>query len=135
MNRNIRISLILALVIFLWLSSAIWWPDDSNLPTNETELAPLTRVEATWVIEQIYQPLVSVQARTKANRAVDIRAELSGQVVLLPVKRGSQVAAGETICGLDPNSVLIHAHLLYVDVMYLVAVIDNFHHGVTTIIQ
>ena len=103
MNRNIRISLILAVVIFLWLSSAIWWPDDSNLHTNETQLAPLTRVEATWIIEQIYQPLVSVQARTKANRAVDMRAELSGQVVLLPVKRGSQVAAGETICGLDPQ--------------------------------
>ena len=103
MNRNIRISLILAVVIFLWLSSAIWWPDDSNLPTNETQLAPLTRVEATWIIEQSYQPLVSVQARTKANRAVDMRAELSGQVVLLPVKRGSQVAAGETICGLEPQ--------------------------------
>ena len=103
MNRNIRISLIMALLIFVWLSSAIWWPKGTNPSTNKTQLAPLTPVEATWVVEQFYHPSVLVQAKTKANRVVNIRAELSGQVLSLPVERGSDVVVGETICGLDPQ--------------------------------
>jgi multidrug efflux system membrane fusion protein len=95
--------MILALVIFVWLSSAIWWPDDSDLPPGETEGAQLTQVEVTRLVEQSYQPLISVQAKTKANREVDIRAELSGQVLSLPVKRGGLVVTGETICELDPQ--------------------------------
>ena len=103
MNRNIRISVILAVVIFLWLSSAVWWPEDSDQPSSETQGAQLTQVEVTRLVEQSYQPLISVQAKTKANREVDIRAELSGQVLSLPVKRGGLVATGETICELDPQ--------------------------------
>ena len=93
----------MAVAIFLWLSSAIWWPKDPDPSTNETQRAPLTPVEATWVTEQFYHPLVSVPAKTKANRVVNIRAELSGQVLSLPVERGSEVVAGETICGVDPQ--------------------------------
>jgi multidrug efflux system membrane fusion protein len=95
--------MILAVVIFAWLSSAIWWPDDSDLPPGETEGAQLTQVEVTRLVEQSYQPLISVQAKTKANREVDIRAELSGQVLSLPVKRGGLVVTGETICELYPQ--------------------------------
>lgn len=95
--------MILAAVIFLWLSSAIWWPGDSDQPPSETKGAQLTQVGVTRLVEKSYHPLISVQAKTKANREVDIRAELSGQVLSLPVNRGGSVVTGETICELDPQ--------------------------------
>jgi multidrug efflux system membrane fusion protein len=41
-----------------------------------------------------------VHGRTEPNRDVDLRAELNGRVVSLPVARGHQVKAGDVICEL-----------------------------------
>ncbi len=54
-----------------------------------------------WVSEQVFNPSVQVQSKTKANRDVEVKAQISGRVVSVPARRGSKIAAGELICEVD----------------------------------
>jgi len=45
-----------------------------------------------------------VRGRTMANRKVEVRAETTGLVVSEPLRRGTEVAAGDLLCRLDPGS-------------------------------
>lgn len=45
-----------------------------------------------------------LRGRTEAHRKVEVRAETSGVVISEPQTRGSEVAAGELLCELDPGT-------------------------------
>ncbi len=47
---------------------------------------------------------VLVRGETEAARAVEVRAETSGQVISTPLRKGASVAAGELLCEIDPGT-------------------------------
>jgi len=54
------------------------------------------------IIQAVPRPAVlKLRGRTKANRTVNVRAEVAGRVINLPRDRGAAVEAGDPICELD----------------------------------
>lgn len=101
-NRNVRLSLVLAAAIFLWLLSGLFLAPPSNSNSaKKTTVFELTRVEATWIAAQQFRPRLSLRAKTEANRAVDVKAQIGGRIIAVPVEEGSQVATGDTLCKID----------------------------------
>lgn len=50
------------------------------------------------------QSAVALRGQTEAFRRVEVQAETSGRVVSEPLRRGATVAAGDTLCQLDPGT-------------------------------
>lgn len=100
MNRNVRISIILAVTILLWLVSGLFFSPETN-GNAKPVTSRLTIVEATWSKLQKFEPQLSLRARTEANRGVDIQAQIGGRIVAVPVNEGSTVDAGDTLCEID----------------------------------
>ncbi|MCV6605942.1 MAG: efflux RND transporter periplasmic adaptor subunit [Porticoccaceae bacterium] len=59
-----------------------------------------TLVTAQWFQAQPYASQFSARGRTEPNRAVNLRAEVSGRVIAVPAERGQRVAAGDVVCHL-----------------------------------
>lgn len=47
---------------------------------------------------------VLLRGRTEAARQVDVKAETSGKMISEPLRKGSQVEAGQLLCQLDPGT-------------------------------
>ncbi len=101
MNRNIRQAVVMALVVALWFSSALWWPDDPAPAVDASPQAGLTQIQARWYQRQPHYPVYTVSATTQPNRRVDIKAQAAGMISKVAVLRGATVAAGDLICMLD----------------------------------
>lgn len=91
----------MALVVALWLSSALWWPDDPPPAVDASPQAGLTQIQARWYQRQPHYPVYTVSATTQPNRRVDIKAQAAGMISKVAVLRGATVAAGDLICKLD----------------------------------
>lgn len=73
-------------------------PDDpANIPTRVAVVAMDSVAETT-------QSAVALRGQTEAFRRVEVQAETSGRVVSEPLRRGATVAAGDTLCQLDPGT-------------------------------
>ena len=44
------------------------------------------------------QNVLAVRGQTRANRSVQVRAEVAGKIVSLPAVKGTQVKAGDLLC-------------------------------------
>lgn len=106
-NRNYRTSAVIALALVVWLATGIFdAPEEKQqapggtLATADRETASLTAVRGRYIHAQSYPLTVGVTAQTQANRFLNLRAEVSGQVEALPVKEGARVEQGEVICRL-----------------------------------
>jgi multidrug efflux system membrane fusion protein len=53
---------------------------------------------------EVTESAVVLRGRTEAAREVDVMAEIAGRVVSEPLKRGTQVEAGDTLCAIDPGT-------------------------------
>ena len=53
---------------------------------------------------EVTESAVVLRGRTEAAREVDVMAETSGRVISEPLKRGSDVEAGDTLCAIDPGT-------------------------------
>ena len=96
----------LTLAVIVWMLTGIG---------NDSSLTATQRAATSSVSSATMPPRVSVQvsrarpitreivvsARTEPNRTVELRAETDGRVVKLGAERGSVVASGEEIVGLD----------------------------------
>lgn len=81
--------------------------DDPVAATSEPAITPDRRTVA--VVTQLSQATtiertVVLRGRTQAARQVEVRAETAGRVVSEPRRRGASVAAGETLCEIDPGN-------------------------------
>ena len=101
MNKNVRISLILAVAIFLWLASGLFLSPKTDGNAEEVAGSSLTSIEATWVEAQQFKPQLLLRAKTAANRVVDVKAQVGGRIIAVPVEEGAQVVAGDTLCKID----------------------------------
>lgn len=102
MKKNYRNAFIIAVVVFGWLSTGLLQGQETAEPekTGPSQEQMLTKVKARHILAQPYFVTVNVRARSEANRDVNIRAEISGRVIALPVEQGQQVKAGDVICEL-----------------------------------
>ena len=100
MNSNVRVSLIIALAIGLWLVSGFF--DSPATENNSSKVeSKLTNVQADWFEIQSYEPQLVLRARTEANRSVDVKAQMAGRIVAVPVAEGALVQAGAILCDID----------------------------------
>lgn len=105
-NKNYRTSAVIALALVAWLASGMLvTPQSKNVTEPEAAASsqapePLTEVRARHIRARAYPLTVSVTAQTEANRWVDLRAEVAGQVEAVPVEEGSYVEEGDVICRL-----------------------------------
>ena len=96
MNTNVRLASIFTFVLLLWFGSGIFvTPASKEVKLTET---PLTSIQVTTFSQEMFQPKVSLRANTKANRSVNVVAQVAGQISAVPVKEGAGVVEGQTIC-------------------------------------
>ena len=96
MNTNVRLASIFTFVLLLWFGSGIFvTPASKEVNLTET---PLTSIQVTTFSQEMFQPKVSLRANTKANRSVNVVAQVAGQISAIPVKEGAGVKKGQTIC-------------------------------------
>ncbi len=73
---------------------------DDEQPEDSDTIA--VRVER--ISRENFQQRVSVRGRTRAERYVPVRAEVSGQITETPVDRGERVQQGDLLCRLEINA-------------------------------
>lgn len=112
---------LVALVLFVLLVGWMVIPRDHSAPepypslqSNATiyalsadEEAPggpdTIAVRVQQIAEETFQARIGVRGRTRADRHVSVRAEVSGQVTETPVPRGGRVEQGDLLCRLQVN--------------------------------
>ena len=100
LNSNVRVSLIIAVAIGLWLVSGLF--ASPAIESNSSKVkSKLTNVQADWFEIQSYEPQLVLRGRTEANRSVDVKAQMAGRIVAVPVAEGALVQAGATLCDID----------------------------------
>jgi multidrug efflux system membrane fusion protein len=75
-------------------------------PGAAQQAAPAAEPTPVVAIRSVAQPYLDqlvLRGRTEADRRVDVRAEISGLVASTPIRKGAVVAAGDTLCRLDPG--------------------------------
>ncbi|MAH73524.1 MAG: hypothetical protein CBC09_05855 [Cellvibrionales bacterium TMED49] len=102
MNRNARVSLLLAVTVLMWLVSGLWVPQKTGSTNNSGtgDGVALTQVQARYYSSEYYSPTMKLFAETHANRHVFLKAQITGEVISTPQVRGVYVSAGQTICEL-----------------------------------
>ncbi|MGB2040872.1 MAG: efflux RND transporter periplasmic adaptor subunit [Porticoccaceae bacterium] len=101
MNTNLRLALIFALALSLWFVSGFI---NSPEPLDEEPVqvvSSLTNVQVVDSAEQIFSPTISLRAKTKANRDVQVLAQVSGKISATLAEEGSFVTEGQGICQID----------------------------------
>jgi multidrug efflux system membrane fusion protein len=69
-------------------------------PDNTGEHTAGTRVRVRHLTADNQHIEVVLRGRTEAKRVVDIKAEIGGRVIAVPVEKGQQVKAGDVLCEL-----------------------------------
>ena len=100
MNKNVRLALWFLVIIVLWFSSGLLRETISVDSSVET-VKPLTKVQVINSEQQLFNPTISLRAKTEANRAVNVLAQVSGKVSKILVEEGRPVKTGEGICQID----------------------------------
>jgi len=100
-KKNYRFALIMGGFMLLWLSSGVLVNSSEESASPAAEPAKIAAVRGRIIAAQDYALAVKLRARTEPNRAVDVKAEVMGRVIGLPVEKGDIVALGDVICELS----------------------------------
>jgi len=100
LNKNVRIALWAALAIVVWFGTGLLNNPDST-GTEVEAVDSLTKVQVVQSKQQPFSPTLSLRAKTKANRSVDVLAQVSGKISATLIEEGRPVAAGQGICELN----------------------------------
>lgn len=114
---SILIAILVAAVLYLFIFEREPQPDiegDTSTATEEQTYAPpaeKTRTEdhAISVVARhsVAAPLtgaVVLRGETEAAREVDVTAETTGRVINEPLRKGTEVTAGQILCQIDPGT-------------------------------
>lgn len=105
-NKNYQIALAATVIIGLWLGSGLISPQAPSEPAAVTPSSVAEKkssVRARYIDATAYQATLTVSGRTEANRSVDVKAQIGGQVIATPTDKGALVKQGDVICELDPE--------------------------------
>lgn len=97
-NPNYRSATLIFLGLFAWMLSGLF--TSSATETSENTTPSHYKVRTQIITANPYQHNYRLSGRTQENRKINLRAEVSGQVVELPAEKGSLVKAGDIICQL-----------------------------------
>lgn len=103
MNTNLRLALIFALALSLWFASGLLRSPEPVEAESTEIVSSLTNVQVVDSAEQSFKPMISLRATTKANRDVQVLAQVSGKISATLAEEGSFVSAGQGICQIAPE--------------------------------
>ena len=101
MNNNLRLALIFALALLVWFFSGLLRTTEPSGTLSSEVASTLTKVQVVNSVEQVFRPIISLRAKTKANRDVQVLAQVSGKISSTLAEEGSYVTAGQGICQID----------------------------------
>ncbi len=100
MGSKLSIALGIALAMGAWLLSGELV--SNTLIASEAKKSPVEKtIPTVRGIESLAmqrQNVLAVRGQTRANRSVQVRAEVAGKIVSLPAVKGTQVKAGDLLC-------------------------------------
>ncbi|MFK8021415.1 MAG: efflux RND transporter periplasmic adaptor subunit [Pseudomonadales bacterium] len=109
MSRNIISASIVVIGLALWMGSGLLSSKQDNgtqgqNSTRDTQLVSAdsktesNRVRVAVLDSQLRTREVVLRGRTESKRIVDVKAEITGNIVSRPVERGMQVTKGDLLC-------------------------------------
>ena len=108
MRRSVYLSLGLAAAVGAWMYSGSFTGAAPRPVEREPAAPPPMTVLVQHARSEEVTRLVVVQGQLEPLRRVEIRAETAGQVVELPVEKGTPVAAGTVLVSLAEDDRLAH---------------------------
>lgn len=100
MNNNVRFALLFTLAIVVWFVSGFFKTSDSASPIVEVPES-YAKVQVASFSQQLFSRTLSLRAKTKPNRAVNVLAQVPGKISAVLISEGSSVEAGQGICQID----------------------------------
>src|SRR5688572_6717561 len=102
-QRPWLIALGVVLLLGLWMASGAGRVPEESARTSPAPGEPdaLPKVRAMNITAEPVARTLNVSGRTAPARTVELKAETSGRVVAVPVRRGARVRAGELLIRLD----------------------------------
>ncbi|WP_158224672.1 efflux RND transporter periplasmic adaptor subunit [Agaribacterium haliotis] len=105
MNSNLRIALILAGLISVWMLSGLVAKDETS--QNSIDEQQAFSVRALESRAQDYRRPIYIRGRTQAERSVNVAAETDGLVEKTPAAEGQWVERGAVLCELRKEDRLL----------------------------
>ncbi|MEN8933960.1 MAG: biotin/lipoyl-binding protein, partial [Planktotalea arctica] len=103
-SRSFWIALLLVVLIIGWMGSGFVIPSEDSTPTiARDEPSPVAVAVTTSVAEQVTQ-FYQAEGQALPDRDTMLRAETTGDVAEVFVRKGQDVQAGAEIARLDPTS-------------------------------
>ncbi len=105
MNKSYRSALIIVVIVVLVLFSGYIFPSEDN--EAQTATAPegieqtLMSVKVITSNAEPYQKDIILRGNTEALRTVNLKSQIKGRIINLPVEKGTRVNKGDAICRLD----------------------------------
>ncbi len=99
-----KLSIIIVLITLGWIATGLLFgikreEAAKDMVESGSDIGKLLKVEE--LTAKPYTRLISINGSTMANRMVELKPEVEGKVVELPVKKGNMVEAGQLIVRLD----------------------------------
>jgi multidrug efflux system membrane fusion protein len=98
-KQTYKTAAITAIFLVIWMVSGTLIEEDVN-PQSESSLDTLASVTVLKSKAVQKSPFIKASGFTEADKFVQVRAEISGRVISIPVKQGDFVQKGDLICQL-----------------------------------
>ena len=98
-KQTYKTAAITAIFLVIWMVSGTLIEEDVN-PQSESSLDTLASVTVLRSKAVQKSPFIKASGFTEADKFVQVRAEISGRVISIPVKQGDFVQKGDLICQL-----------------------------------
>lgn len=110
MKKTYLIAAVIIAAVSLWMLSGVFksheTPEATPTAGEPAAAAALgatgqvARVRTRHLVAQPQRIEIVVRGRTEAKRVVDVKAEVGGRVIAVPVEKGQRVQAGDVLCEL-----------------------------------
>jgi len=107
-RKNYITALIIGVLLLLWLGSGFIQADNNSADTDQSDKLSspkeaLTAVRVATLTAEDYPLVLSVAGRSEANRTLELRAQVTGHIVNLPIAEGQSIKHRDTICKLSAD--------------------------------
>ncbi|NVK17672.1 MAG: efflux RND transporter periplasmic adaptor subunit [Methylocystaceae bacterium] len=102
-NKSILIAVAIALVISLWLLSGIFTPQEEQVAKSVTEGQEHKEVHVLVERQNAHDhaDIIRLYGQTKADRSVEIKAEIDGRIKDVLIEKGAHVKKGDVIARIN----------------------------------
>jgi multidrug efflux system membrane fusion protein len=104
MKSSKIIAILIAIIACIWMASGIiTTPEvsEKDAPQEQAAEKALQKVRVRVIEAESYKDEVSVTGRTQASKSVEIKAEITGEVIEVLKQEGEPVEQGEVMAALD----------------------------------